>query len=524
MSTVETTLVDAVESHRIEANQILDQETQVELGQFMTPSRVARFMASLFAFEDSARSVALLDPGAGVGSLTAAFVHRCLSTAFVPPKITVDAYELDSVMRNYLEQTIQHCHSTCGEAGVEFSSTVLNKDFIEDGVARLWNANSLFGQSTHLYTHCIMNPPYKKIHSDSMHRQQLSQIGIETSNLYSAFLAIAIKLLAPHGQLVAIVPRSFCNGVYFKPFRKLLLAEMAIKQIHVFASRKQAFKENDVLQENIILYAVKHALQGELCITASSDPTFADMTQRTVTFAQVVNPTDADQFIHLATSDLDQMVVDRIGLFTHSIHELGLDVSTGPVVDFRLKADLRQQTEAGTVPLIYPSHFCNNQIQWPARNGKKPNAIRDSDTSRRWLMPNGWYVLTRRFSAKEEKRRIVAAICDPASFSAELIGFENHLNVFHQRKDGLDPTIAKGLAVYLNSTLVDHYFRQFSGHTQVNATDLRTLRYPSMDVLARLGNHVNGSFPTQGEIDALVELEIERLSQDDLIQGNPMTI
>ncbi|MEZ4865497.1 MAG: Eco57I restriction-modification methylase domain-containing protein [Caldilineaceae bacterium] len=516
MTTVETTLVDVAESYRIEANQKLDQTTQTELGQFMTPSSVASFMASLFEFAGGSEPIALLDPGAGVGSLSAAFIHRCLLASHVPPKITVDAYELDPVMLSYLVQTVQQCRATCKEAGVNFSGNSIHKNFIADGVERIWNANSLFGQPLQGYTHCIMNPPYKKIHSDSEHRQQLSQIGIETSNLYSAFLAIAIKLLAPHGQLVAIVPRSFCNGVYFKPFRKLLLAEMAIKQLHVFASRKQAFKENDVLQENIILYAVKHAPQGEICITESSDPTFDDMTERSVTFAQVVNPSDADQFIHIATSDLDQMVVDRIGLFTHSIHDLGLDVSTGPVVDFRLKDDLCQQAEAGTVPLIYPTHFCNNQIQWPAKKGRKPNAIRNSDTSSRWLMPNGWYVLTRRFSAKEEKRRIVAALCDPATFSAAMIGFENHLNVFHQQKNGLDPTIAKGLAVYLNSTLVDHYFRQFSGHTQVNATDLRTLHYPSLDVLIQLGHQVNGSFPTQREIDALLELEIAQLSQNDL--------
>jgi adenine-specific DNA-methyltransferase len=39
------------------------------------------------------------------------------------------------------------------------------------------------------------------------------------------------------------------------------------------------------------------------------------------------------------------------------------------------------------------------------------------------------------------------------------------------------------LAAFLNSTVLDVYFRQFNGHTQVNATDLRNLRYPSRSQL-----------------------------------------
>ena len=427
-------------------------------------------------------------------------------------------------MRGYLEQTLAQCEVECQAADIDFSGRILDQDFIKEGVKRLWAANGLFGQPTHQYTHCIANPPYKKIRSNSKHRQQLRQVDIETSNLYSAFLALAIKLLAPQGQLVAIVPRSFCNGVYFKPFRQLLLSEMAIEHLHVFNSRTQAFKENDVLQENVILRATKHASPNQIRISASSDSSLEDMTLRTVTFEQVVKPSDSHQFIHIATSDLDQVIVDRVGTFSHSLDDLGLEVSTGPVVDFRLKEDLRQQPEEGTVPLIYPSHFCRNQIQWPAPNGKKPNAICESEASRRWLMSSGWYVLTRRFSSKEEKRRIVAAVCDPETLPAEKVGFENHVNVFHRQKTGLDSLIAKGLAVYLNSTLVDLYFRQFSGHTQVNATDLRTLRYPSLDALARLGAHVNGLFPNQAEVDALLEVEIERLDQNDSSHLNPMTI
>src|SRR5207247_2066266 len=93
------------------------------------------------------------------------------------------------------------------------------------------------------------------------------------------------------------------------------------------------------------------------------------------------------------------------------------------------------------------------------------------------------YVLTKRFSAKEEKRRIVAAVHDAKRVPGPNVGFENHLNYFHKNGKGLDITLAKGLAAFLNWTLVDSYFRQFNGHTQVNATDLRSLKYPTLNQL-----------------------------------------
>lgn len=516
------TLLDIADAYRQEANQNLDPKTQAALGQFMTPAPIARFMASMFS--PTTQSVCLLEPGAGVGSLVAAFVEQKLAEENRPPKIAIDAYEIDTLLRGHLGNTLEQCQLGCTQSDINFDYRVLDSDFIVHGVDQLWNEGSLFGNTLQQYTHCIMNPPYKKIRSDSTHRKKLRQIDIETSNLYSAFLSLAIKMLASQGQLVAIVPRSFCNGVYFKPFRKLLLSEMVLKHLHVFESRTEAFKENNVLQENIILYAVKHGVQDTIKITASRDQNLDDMTSRTVAYDKVVKPDDGNQFIYIATNEIDQLVVEQLSFFKHSIDDIGVEISTGPVVDFRLKEDLRQSHEAGSVPLIYANHFFHNQIRWPSSNGKKPNAISVSDASRRWLMPNGWYVLTRRFSSKEEQKRIVAAICDPSLLPDEQIGFENHVNVFHQQKNGLDTSIAKGLAVYLNSTLIDLYFRQFSGHTQVNATDLRALRYPSRETLERLGQSMSGSFPTQSEIDNLIDLELARLSPNHVEFTNPMTI
>jgi len=124
------------------------------------------------------------------------------------------------------------------------------------------------------------------------------------------------------------------------------------------------------------------------------------------------------------------------------------------------------------------------------------------------LVPAGTYVLVKRISAKEEQRRVSAAVFDPRHVPCERVGFENHLNYFHQSGGGLPGDLARGLAVFLNSTLLDIYFRQFSGHTQVNAGDLRNLKYPSRQQLEALGRHITDSLPAQDDLDAILEKEL----------------
>lgn len=64
--------------------------------------------------------------------------------------------------------------------------------------------------------------------------------------------------------------------------------------------------------------------------------------------------------------------------------------------------------------------------------------------------------------------------------------------------------------------MVDEYFRQFSGHTQVNATDLRNLKYPSLSQLMAMGEKIGDEFPEQDEIDQVVleTLEMDTVSTD----------
>lgn len=494
-------LVDSVDFFRLDASRKLDPERRSYLGQFMTPAPTAKLMASMF--EASHEELSLLDAGAGVGSLTAAFVGEICSRETKPKSLHVVAYEIDPQLCEYLRDTIAQCERRCSESGFSFSSQIVTRDFIDAGAEII---RSQMFTPLPRFTSAILNPPYRKINSDSDERLALRAIGVETSNLYTGFLSIVLRLLADGGELVSITPRSFCNGLYFKPFRKTLLDTLALKRIHVFESRQITFSEDDVLQENIILHGIKEAgREGAVTVSSSAGPEDDYVSISKVPHHRIVRSSDPERYIHIVPDDLGASVVNRLASLRTTLPELDMEVSTGRVVDFRATRFLRENPGANTVPLIYPRNFDHGYIVHPKDGGNKPQALALLPGVEELLVPKGVYVLVKRFTSKEERRRVVAAVYDPKRIPAEQIGFENHTNFFHREGEGLEPNLAKGIAAFLNSTLVDLYFRQFSGHTQVNATDLRNLKYPRRSELEQLGSQIGDEFPSQEETDRSLE-------------------
>jgi adenine-specific DNA-methyltransferase len=383
----------------------------------------------------------------------------------------------------------------------------VNEDFIAAAVPMV--REELFAGAARSFNTAILNPPYRKIRSDSATRLLLRSAGIETSNLYAGFVALVARLLEQGGEMVAITPRSFCNGPYFKPFRQDFLEAMSLRRLHVFESRSAAFRGDAVLQETIIFHAVKGAPKPErVIVSRSSGVPGGAVTQRAVDYREITSPDDPQRFIHLPSDNQHERARRAMQRLSTSLSVLGLSVSTGRVVDFRVKDFLRAEPGRDTVPLIYPCHFNGGFVCWPKEKARKPNAILSNEQTRELLVPAGVYVLVKRFTTKEERKRIVACIYDPHQIPASLVGFENHLNYFHINAHGLPMTLAKGLAAFLNATVVDVYFRQFNGHTQVNATDLRSLNYPTKAELEMLGRRITNPGIPQEELDALVEEEL----------------
>ena len=172
------------DSARLAVSRKTSKEHKSAFGQFLTNTRIAHVMASLVT-SDGFNSCKLLDPGAGLGALTAAFLERWKTGDLRFSHIDTTAYELDERLRGELCATISKYAQMR-----RISTRVIPGDFIEQAVLSIQG----FGEERHRFTHAILNPPYKKIGSNSMHRHFFRKAGIETVNLYSGFVGLTIRL------------------------------------------------------------------------------------------------------------------------------------------------------------------------------------------------------------------------------------------------------------------------------------------------------------------------------------------
>lgn len=470
----------------------LDLDRQSQLGQFFTPAPAAALVASLPRLGGLSGIVRVLDPGAGAGSLTAALVNR-LHRERPDLAMHIVAVETEEAVLPFLSDTLADCASlpnvTCDLVAGDYlaGSTGLDAD------PRMCGPFDLV----------IMNPPYGKLPANHHDRRAVAQTVVDTPNLYAAFWALGVRSCKEGGQVVSIVPRSFANGTYFQPFRRWLLDSMRLDTLHVFESRATVFADTGVLQENVIVSGTVGARPGRVVLSASVGPA-DDVTVQEVPASAVVQPSDPHRFVRFTDGATR---VPEAACFT--LADLGLTVSTGRVVDFRCRQWLSSDPhEAGTVPLVYPGNVRSGGVEWP-RSIRKPQSFRATEeAARKWVVPAGVYTVIKRFSAKEERRRVVAGVWDSPGEPA----FENHLNYVHERGCGLDVDLARGLSVWLNSKPLDDLFRTFSGHTQVNAGDLRVLPFPSREHLVMLGRAIPGQLPPQDEVDVVVSAVLSNLS------------
>jgi len=490
----------AVRLHAKYAAAAIEQDRR-DFGQFFTPLAVARMMARL-AMRTDAETLRVLEPGAGAAVLTSAVCEALPSSVRA---LHIDAFELHPTLADLCEETLAFASRWLEERGVRCTFVVHREDFVLAHATRL--TAQLFDRSRETYDIAIANPPYFKLPKQDPRAVAASEMVHGQPNIYAIFMAVMASLLAQNGTMVTITPRSFTAGDYFRRFREVLFENVVPDAVHLFGSRRDAFREDDVLQENVIMRARRLAPRRNARVTISTSAGVRDMdasVARDVALRSVVDLKSRDLTIHLPTTDLEDDVLALVRSWPHTLYSLRLHVSTGPVVAFRATEFLRADSSPDTVPLLWLQHVRQMKISWPVSTSKRQH-IASTDGSAAVLLPNRTYVVMRRFSAKEEQRRIVAAPLFEGDLPGDAIGLENHLNYILRPKGSIDRDEAIGLAALLNSVLVDRYFRISNGNTQVSAAELRKLPLPSCDVLKTIGRAIqrDGSAIDHTVADAL---------------------
>lgn len=453
----------------------ISKEERKKIGQFFTDVDVAKFMAQLYV--PTKKHLDILDPGAGSGILSAAIISELENTDVESINLTL--YENDSRILPLLKNNLKFVSEN---TSINLEYEIIEKNYILDNTFEIANQELCKKE----YDFVIANPPYFKISKKAPEAQQMESICYGAPNIYFLFMAMSLHQLSEGSEMVFIIPRSWTSGAYFKKFREYLVSVGKIKQIHLFVSRDKVFNNENVLQETIIIHVIKSIKPLEFIkISSSSNNDFSSIDNFEVPYELAISD-DENHFVYLPTNMEEVKVLNDVHKFDCSFSSEEIKLRTGLTVDFRNREYLEETSNKDNVPLFYPFHFNNNFIDFPVENEKKQYV---NMSKKGLIQENKNYLFIKRFTSKEEKRRLQPAIYLKEDFSNyDYISTENKINFIESTNDeDLSKEQVYGLFVIFNSTLYDKYYRILNGSTQVNANEINSLCIPSRNTLENIG-------------------------------------
>lgn len=477
----------------------MPKQTRKQYGQFFTSKETARFMATLFCVPSSS-ILRILDPGAGSGILSAALIES-LQNRHDIDNIELTCYETDTRILYILRQNLEYIRR---HSSVPVSYCICTENYITSQRDCFNGAMSLLDDGqTREYNLCIANPPYKKIGRKTPEAMAMSDICYGTPNLYFLFAAMTLYNLKDNGEMVYIIPRSWTSGAYFKRFREYLLDVGKLQYIHVFTSRQDVFTQEDVLQETMIIKVKKTRKKPTYVTISASQSNYDFYVGHSLRVPYDVVVSSQEYYVYLITNKMEAIAFTYISQWKNTLNDLGFRMRTGLTVGFREKAILCDTDIGQVVPLFYSQHIQHGKIQFPL--GKKGEYIRN--TKKSVLQPNRNYVFVKRFTSKEEPRRLQCAIYIAENFSKYMmISTDNKLNFIDGIKKALSPCQVYGIYALLNTSLYDTYYRILNGSTQVNATEINSMPVPPLQVIEWLGTQLMVSNDWSSKTcDALME-------------------
>lgn len=470
-----------------------------ESGQFFTPTSIARLLASYCDLAE--KRIRILDPGCGTAILSCALIERIVDASNDIELIDLVAYETDPDLIPYSEKAFEYLKEWLLNKDIHLNYVLHLADFVleNSNVLKENISGNLFEEPWSVnpnFDIIISNPPYFKLSKDDKRTLVSQELVSGQPNIYSIFMGIAAKLLSNNGELIFITPRSFASGNYFKAFRELFFNTVQIEKIHLFNSRKDTFNRDNVLQETVIIKAVKEKIDPNKKVLVSSSASAKDIFTPIIKYfnsSELIDLNSKEKILHLPTSDKEECILNLVSNWDNFLTDFNINISTGPVVSFRALDFIQNNYENGIVflsPLFWLHNVNKMILEWPKQLKDKGQYIRIESGSKSLLISNRNYIFLRRFSTKDDKSRLIAAPYFCNYVKSDYIGVENKLNYIYRKGGHLDRAEVVGLCALLNSELFDTYFQIFNGNVNVSATELREMRFPPLNIIQEIGNKI----------------------------------
>lgn len=352
------------------------------------------------------------------------------------------------------------------------------------------------------YDLIIGNPPYGRLRLSDELRAKYKRSLHGHANIYGLFMDFAARHVRPGGTIGYITPTGFLGGEYFKALRSVMHREAPPVSVDLVLDRKGVF--SDVLQETLLATYRRGASPAEVEVHI-----LAMVDEQTVlvsaagSFSLPEQPTNPWL---LPRSKEQATLVAQLRKMPHRLRDYGYEVSTGPLVWNRHKDQLHDQHGPNRYPIVWAEAVTSSGefiYRTDKRNHKPFLELRAGDE---WLVVRQPCVLVQRTTAKEQKRRLIAAEL-PRTFvdRHRLVAIENHLNMVRSCESR--PCVPMNtITALLNSEAVDAAFRCINGSVAVSAYELEALPLPAPEDLVQLSKLLAANAPNsviQDEIWAL---------------------
>jgi adenine-specific DNA-methyltransferase len=328
----------------------------------------------------------------------------------------------------------------------------------------------------------IGNPPFGRKRLEAETRARYSRSLYGHANLYGIFTELAVRLARQGGIVAYLTPASFLAGEYFKNLRRLLWEESPPVSLDFVESRKGVF--DGVLQETVLATYRKHRKKSSAKVSAIH----LDLDRLDIANAGTFKlPKEATSPWIIARHSDDKQVVSQISKLPSRLADWGYTVSTGPLVWNRHKDQLVGRKLKNCIPIIWSESVTpDGQFQFRSEKKNHEPYFKLKGSRDTWLKESQECVLLQRTTAKEQKRRLIAAPM-PSEFinRYDCVTVENHLNMIYPivKKPAVSIEV---LSAFLNSEAADRVFRCLSGSVAVSAYEIESLPLPGKDQLTKL--------------------------------------